>query len=80
MEKINDSQSVSSLRDRQTGRDPNLGRAGSSTVNGRTSQLKFDSATNRGISSPEAIQANSDKGNKEPVMRIQKNGHKKRIG
>ena len=80
MEKINDSQSVSSLRDQQTGRDPNLSRAGSSTVNSRTSQLEFDSATNRGISSPEAIQANSDKGNKEPVMRIQKNGHKKRIG
>ena len=72
MEKINDSQSVSSLRDRQTGRDPNLSRAGSSTVNVRTSQLECDSATNRGISSPEAIQANSDKGNKEPVMRIQK--------
>ena len=45
MEKINDSQSVSSLRDRQTGLDPDLSRAGSSTVNGRTSQLEFDSAT-----------------------------------
>ena len=80
MDKINDSQSVSSLRDRRTGLDPDLSRAGSSTVNGRTSQLEFDSANNRGISSPEAIQSNSDKGNKQPVMRIQKNGHKKRIG
>ena len=72
MEKINDSQSVSSLKDRRTGLDPDLSGAGSSTVNGRTSQLEFDSATNRGISSPEAIQANSDKGNKQPVTRIQK--------
>ena len=38
----------------------------------RTSQLEFDSATNTGILSPEAIQANSGKGNKQPMRRIQK--------
>ena len=64
MEKINNSQSVSSLRDRRTGLDPDPSGADSSIVGGRTSHLEFDSATNRGIPSPEAIQANSAKGNK----------------
>ena len=64
MEKINNSQSVSSLRDRRTGLDPDPSGADSSIVSGRTSHLEFDSATNRGIPSPEAIQANSAKGNK----------------
>ena len=59
MEKINDSQSVSSLRDRRTGLDPDPSEADSSPVSGRTSQLEFDSATNREIPSPEAIQATS---------------------
>ena len=57
--------------------------ADSSTASGRTSQLEFDSATNRGIPSTEAIQANSGKGNKQPVRirgRFEKNGHKKGIG
>ena len=36
-------------------------------------QLKFDSATNRRISSPEAIQANSGRENKQTVRRIRKN-------
>ena len=67
MEKIDDSQSVSSLRDWQTGLDPYSNRADSSNVIGRTSQLEFDSATKRGIPSPEAIQANSGKGNKQLV-------------
>ena len=70
MDKINDSRSVNSLRIRQTGLDPDPSGADSSTVSGRTSQLEFDSATNRGIPSPEAIQANSGKGNKQPVRRI----------
>ena len=65
-------QSVSSLRDRRTGLDPDPSGADSSNVSGRTSQLKFDSATDGGICSPEAIQANSGKGNKQPVRRIRK--------
>ena len=36
-------------------------------------QLKFDSTTNRRISSPEAIQANSGRENKQTVRRIRKN-------
>ena len=72
MEKINDSKSVSSLRDHRTGLDPNLSGADSSTVSGPTSQLGFDSATNRGIPSPEAIQATSGKGNEQLVRRIRK--------
>ena len=72
MKKINDSQSVSSLRDRQTELDPDPGGADSSTGSGCTSQLEFDSATNRGIPSPEAIQVSSGKGNKQPVWRIRK--------
>ena len=72
MEKINHSQSVSSLRDRQTGLDPDLSGADSSTVSSRTSQLEFNSGTNRGLPSPEAIQTNSDKGNKQPVKSIKK--------
>ena len=70
MEKINNSQSVSSLRDQQTGLDLDLRGAESFTVSGRTSQLEFDSANNRGIPSPEAIHTNSGKGNKQPVRRI----------
>ena len=69
MEKINDSKSV---RDCGTGLDPDLSGADSSTVSGRNSQWEFDSATNRGIPSPEAIQATSGKGNKQLVRRIQK--------
>ena len=72
MEKINDSQSVSSLRDRRTGLDPDPSGADSSTVSVRTSQLEFDSATNRGVPSSEAIQANPGKGNKQPVNRAPK--------
>ena len=72
MEKINDSQSVSSLRNWRTGLDPNPSRADSSIVSGHISQLEFDSPTNRGIPSSEAIQANSVKGNKQPVRRIRK--------
>ena len=72
MEKINDSQSVSSLRNRQTGLDPDPSGADSSIVSARTCQLEFDSAANRGIPSPEAIQANSGKCNKLPVRRIRK--------
>ena len=64
MEKINDSQSVSSLRDRRTGLDPDPTWADSSTSSGRTSQLEFNAATNRRIPSHE--------GNKQPVRRIQK--------
>ena len=72
MEKTNDSQSVSSLRDQLTGLDPDPSGADSSTVSGRTSQLEFDGATNRGIPSPETIQATSGNGNKQPVRRIRK--------
>ena len=72
MGKINDSQSVSSLRDRRTGLEPDPSATESSTVSGRTSQLEFDSSTNRVIPSPEAIQANSGKDNKQPVRRIRK--------
>ena len=67
MEKINDFQSVSSLRDWWTGLDLDPSGADSSTVSCFTSQLEFDSATNRGIPSPEALQAISGKGNKQPV-------------
>ena len=72
MEKINDFRSVSSLRSRRTGVDPDPSGADSSIVSGCSSQLEFDSATNRGIPSPEAIQGNSGKGNKQPVRRIRK--------
>ena len=65
MEKINDSQSVSSLRNWWTGLDPDPCGDDSSTVSGHTSQLEFNSATNRGIPWTEAIQANSGKGNKQ---------------
>ena len=61
MEKINDSQSVSSLRHWQTGLGPDPSGANSSTVSGHTSQLEFDVAIKRVIPSPEAIQATSDK-------------------
>ena len=80
MEKIYDSQSVSTLRDRRTGLDPDPSGADSSTVSVRTSQLEFDSATNRGIPSSEAIQANPGKGNKQPLDRAQKNGNMKKMG
>ena len=46
--------------------------ADSSTISGCTFQLEFDSASNTGIPSPESIQANSGKGNKQPVRRIKK--------
>ena len=51
---------------------PDPSGADSSIVIGRTSQLEFDSATNRGIPSPKAIQDNSGKGHKQPVRRIKK--------
>ena len=51
--------------------DPNSNGADDSTVCGRTSQLEFDAAANRGISLPEAIHDTSGKGNKQPVRRIQ---------
>ena len=70
--KINDSQSVSSLRNWRTGLDRDLSRADSSIVSGRNSQLEFHPATNRGIPSRETIQANSAKGNEQPVRRIRK--------
>ena len=72
MEKINNSQYVSSFRDQRTGLYPDPTGADSSTFSGHTSQLEFNSATNIGIPSPEATQATSGKGNKEPVKRIQK--------
>ena len=62
--KNNDSLSANSLRDRRTGLDQNPSGADSSTVSGCTSHLEFDSGTNREIPLPEAIQANSGKGNK----------------
>ena len=65
MEKVDDSQYVSSLKDWQSGLDPDMRGAGSSTVSRDISLLDFDSDTNRRIPSPEAIQANSDKGNKQ---------------
>ena len=71
MEKINNSQSVSSLRDWQTGLESDSSGADSFTVSGHTSQLVY-SATNRGIPSTEAIQATYGKGNKQPVRRIRK--------
>ena len=46
MEKINNSQSVSSLRDQRTGLDLDLSGTESFTASGRSSQLEFDSATN----------------------------------
>ena len=58
MEKINDSISPSSLWGPRTGLYPDPRGTDSSTVSGRTSQLAFDYATNRGIPSPEAIQTN----------------------
>ena len=66
----NNSQSAISLRNRRTGLNPNPSGADSSTVSGRTSQLEFDSAICIGILSPEVVQANSGKGNKQPVRRI----------
>ena len=55
---IDDSQSVTSLRDQQPGLDSDSSGADNLTVSGHISQLEFDSATNRRIPSPEAIQAN----------------------
>ena len=77
MEKINDSQSVSSSRDRRTGLDPGPSGAGISTISSIISQLEFDSATSRGIASTKAIQDTSGKGNKQPVRRMKK-VHKRR--
>ena len=54
---IDDSQSVTSLRDQQPGLDSDSSGADNLTVSGHISQLEFDSATNRRIPSPEAIQA-----------------------
>ena len=70
MEKINDSQSVSSLRNRQTGLDLDPSGTVSSTFSGRTSQQIFGAVTNRGIPLPKAIQAISGKDNKQPVRRV----------
>ena len=70
--KINDSQSVSSIGNRQTGLDPDPSGADSSTVSGCIFQVEFDTATKRGIPLLEAIQATSGKGNKQPVRRITK--------
>ena len=72
MDKISHSESVSSHRNWRTRLDPDLSGADSSTVRGCASQLEFDSDTNRGITSPEAIQPNSGKGDKQPVRRIRK--------
>ena len=55
---INDSQSATSLRDQQPGLDSDSSGADNLTVSGHISQLEFDSATNRRIPSPEAIQVN----------------------
>ena len=78
MEKINNSRSVSSLRDQWTGLEPDQTGTGSSTVSGCTSELELDAATNREIPSPEAIQATSGKGNKQRV-RIRKNWAREEI-
>ena len=72
MEKSNDPESVSSLRDQLTGLDSHTIESDKSTVGGRTYQLEFYGATNRRIRSPKAIQASSGKVNKQPVRRIQK--------
>ena len=61
MEKINDSQFVSILRDWQTGLDQDPSQAERSTVSRPTFQLEFDSATNRRIPSAEAIKTNFGK-------------------
>lgn len=65
MEKINDSQSACRL-------NPDSSGANNSTISGRSSQVDFDAATNREISSAESIQATSGKDNKQPVRRIKK--------
>ena len=72
MEKINDSKSFSSLRDQRIGLDPDPSGTDSSAVSGCTSQLKFDSASNRGISSTEAVQGNPGKDNTQSVRGIRK--------
>ena len=48
MEKINNSQSVSSMRNRRTGLDPDPSGTDSCTVSGCTFQMEFDTATRRG--------------------------------
>ena len=63
---FDDPQSFSSLRDQGIGVDPVLSDPNSCC----RSRLEFDYATNRGIPSPEAFQATSSKGNKQPVRRI----------
>ena len=72
MKKINNSQSVSRLRDQRTGLEPDPSGADSFTVSGCTSQLEFDSATNRGMPSPESIQANSGYSIKQPLRWIRR--------
>ena len=72
MKKINDSQSVSNLRDRRIGLDPDPSGADISTISSIISQLEFDSVTSRGIASTKAIQDTSGKGNKQPVRRTKK--------
>ena len=72
MEKIDYSQSASSLKGQQAGLDPDPSGADSSTVTGCICQLKSDAATNREIPSPEAIQATSSEINKQAVRRIRK--------
>ena len=67
MAKINDSQSVSSLRDQQIGLETDPSVADSSAVSGHSFQLEFDLFTNRGTLSPEAIQATSGKDNKQVI-------------
>ena len=66
------SHSVSSLRDRRTRLDPYASGEDSSIASGRTSELEFNCTTKRGIPSPEAIQSNSGKDNKQYVRRIGK--------
>ena len=66
MENNNDSLSVSSLRDRRTGLDPDSIGAESLIVSGCTPQLEFDAATNRIIPLLEVPQATFSKGKKQP--------------
>ena len=64
MENNNDSLSVSSLRDRRTGLEPDSSGAKSLIVSGCTPQLEFDTATNRRIPLLEVPQATFSKGKK----------------
>ena len=62
----NDLISVSSLRDRQTGLDPDPSGAVSVTDSSCTPQLEVDTATSRRIPLSEVIQATSSSGNEMP--------------